>query len=110
MMSRLYDWIVLLKFRVDNVASFLTYINFAMLIVLATPNLNKFLAGFGIVIPDFLLAILVFTLMIVLVFLAGLFLDLKVRYWQRLQTIQNSRNPQITEILENIREMSGRER
>lgn len=106
-MTKFYDWIVLLKFRVDNVASFLTYINFGMLVILTTPNINKFLIGRGIHIPDFILTILIFGLLVGVVILMGLFLDLKVRYWQRLQTIQNQRNPQLTEILENTRKSSS---
>ena len=35
--------------------------------------------------------------------MAGYFLDRKVKYWQGLLTVQNQRNPQITEILENTR-------
>ena len=94
------------KYRLEIAASFLIFVNFALLSITASNNIRDFLStrmGFevgllGIVIT---MAIGVFFGM----WFFGYVLDRWMRFPQEMNTIGNIRNVEITEILSNTREI-----
>lgn len=94
------------KFRFDLGVSFLTMVNLVLLVVTASEKLQGYILNifkFDINTPTLLGFIIIFALCGTWFF--GLLLDRTFKYWQTLRTIQNERDPQITEILIKQREI-----
>ena len=104
-------WFITQKFRLDMVATFLVFVNFGLLIITSSDKvqllINTILKSTGnpsrLDLPSVM--VLMFAAGITAAILFGLWLDKKVKYWQGLLTIQNTRNPQIMEILENTKKI-----
>ena len=88
------------KFRLDLAASFLMFINFALLIITASDNIILLFNVFGLSITKVVLIPILFVMIGTVSWLFGYFMDEKLKYWDQLNTVMNQRNPQITEILE----------
>lgn len=99
-MRNIIKKLVIWKFRFDQVASFLSYINFSLLIITSAPNVQKLVGG-----NTSTITILMFVIGISILLIMSWVLDTKIKYFQHMQSIQNERNPQITEILENTRKI-----
>lgn len=111
MVSKIGSWVnfvITQKFRLDMVASFLTYVNFALLVITSSDKVQYAIVNvLGWNLNDFQVIILMMALIGGLAILFGYFLDSQVKYWQHMQSIQNERNPQIVEILANTRELKA---
>ena len=97
------------KFRLDNAVSFLVFANFILLSITASEPIQNFLSsrlGWEFEMYS-VVGVLVITI-IVCAFLFGFILDKFLHYTQNTMSIQNSRNIEITEILENTREILRR--
>jgi hypothetical protein len=102
-------WFALWKFRLDNAVSFLVFANFILLSITASEPIQNFmLSRLGLKFEMYsVVGVLVITI-IVCAFLFGFVLDKFLHYTQNTMSIQNSRNIEITEILENTREILRR--
>lgn len=108
------DWrkgFALWKFRLDNAVSFLVFANFILLSITASEPIQNFLSSrFGWQFEMYsVVGVLVITI-IVCAFLFGFILDKFLHYTQNTMTIQNSRNPELTEILRNTRKILRRKK
>jgi len=90
------------KLRLDLAASFLVFVNFGLLIVAASDKLIIFLTTvFGRPIIGVWLIPTMFISIGTFAWVLGYVLDRFFKYLQVANTVGNSRNPQIMEILEN---------
>jgi uncharacterized protein YneF (UPF0154 family) len=97
------------KYHYDISASFLGLINFFLLSITASTPIQDFLlARLGLKLDQFLIVGLLCAMLVVVFLLFGFALDKIFLYWENMMTIQNSKNPQITEILENTRKILRR--
>ncbi len=97
------------KQRYDISASFLGLVNFILLSITASQPISDFLiTRLGIRIDQFLIVGLLCGMLVVGFLLFGLFLEKVFHYWSNLMTIQNNKNPQIQELLDNTREILRR--
>ena len=93
------------KYLYDISASFLGLINFFLLSITASVPIRDFLLSrMGFTVDQFLIVGILCTLLIVGFLLFGWILD-KFKYYENLMDIQNSRNPQVQELLDNTREL-----
>jgi len=99
--------IILLKFRTDNIAGFLVYVNFLLLVLTASPNIQKILNGWGIFLTTAGITALLLFMLVVCTIVLGYVMDVHGSYWQNMMTIQNKRNPEISQILINTEEIAG---
>jgi len=94
------------KQRYDIAASFLGLVNFMLLSITAAVPIQNFMVDrLGIRIDQFVIVAILCGSLVIGFLLFGLFLERKLEYWQNLMSVQNSKNPQITEILSNTREI-----
>lgn len=102
-------WLALYKFRLDNAVSFLVFANFILLSITASEPITNFLfTRMGLRFEMYsVVGVLVITI-IVCAFLFGYILDKFLQYTQNTMTIQNARNPELTEILRNTRKILRR--
>lgn len=96
------------KFRMDIAMSFLTVINFVLLCITASDKVQKGMNYLGINVNVLVLICSMALVALGLVWLFGFLLDHKFKYWQNLATEQNSRNPQISEILKICRDLDDK--
>lgn len=92
------------KFRWDISVSFMTIINFILLSITASAPIQIFLNSWlkvSVKIYYIVVALIVVVMSGTLCF--GYLLDRAFKYWENISTIQNEKNPQITEILKNSR-------
>jgi hypothetical protein len=81
-----------------------------LLSVTASIPIQAFLsARLGIELDQFLIVTILCGSLVIGFLLFGLFLERKLEYWQNLMSVQNSKNPQITEILSNTRDILRRQ-
>ena len=93
------------KYNYDISASFLGLINFVLLSITASMPIQDFLlTRVKFHIDQYMIVVILCGLLIVGFLLFGHFLDRVFKYWENLMTVQNEKNPQITEILNNSRE------
>jgi MFS family permease len=107
-MTNWRQWFALWKFRLDNAVSFLVFANFILLSITASAPIQGFLLerlGWQFEMYS-VVGVLVITI-IICAFLFGFILDKFLHYTQNTMTIQNQRNPELTEILENTRMILG---
>lgn len=103
------NWIHFLitqKFRFDIAISFIVFINFILLSITAAGQVQLLLNRLAIDFDVYSIIIYIIVISFGMTWLFGYLLDRRIRYWQNLQTVQNSRNPQISEILANTRELN----
>jgi len=94
------------KYNYDISASFLGLINFVLLSITASMPIQSFLlTRLKINLDQFLIVGILCGFLIIGFLLFGHFLDKVFKYWENMSTIQNERNPQISEILENTRKI-----
>jgi predicted PurR-regulated permease PerM len=94
------------KQRYDIAASFLGLVNFILLSITASAPIRDFLQGrFKISLDPGVIVISLCVMLVVGFLLFGLFLERIFDYWENLTTVQNLKNPQITEILNNSRKI-----
>jgi hypothetical protein len=94
------------KYNYDISASFLGLINFILLSITASSPIQDFLLKrFQIRIDQFVIVGVLCGTLIIGFLLFGHFLDKVFKYWQNLMTIQNEKNPQLSEILKNSRDI-----
>jgi len=90
------------KLRLDLAASFLVFVNFGLLIIAASDKLIVFITTvFGRPITGAWLIPIMFISIGTFAWVLGFVLDRFFKYLQVANTVGNSRNPQIMEILEN---------
>lgn len=87
-----------IKFHFDIAISFLTILNFALLIVAVSDKLRAFLP-----VGTISLVFILVPIALIVTLLFGIFLDKVVNYQSAYFKEQTKRNPQITEILEKVR-------
>jgi len=101
-------WVALWKFRLDNSVSFLVVVNFILLSITASKPIMEFLSSrFGFKAEIYSIVGFLVLIIVICAFLFGYILDKFMRYTQHTMTIQNSRNPELTEILNNTRKILG---
>jgi len=94
------------KLRLDLAASFLVFVNFGLLIIAASDKLIVFMTTvFGRPITGAWLIPIMFISIGTFAWILGYVLDRFFKYLQVANTVGNSRNPQIVEILENQKRM-----
>lgn len=98
--------LALWKFRLDNATSFLVFANFILLSITASAPIQAFLsARLGLDSQIYsIVGILVVTI-IISAFIFGYILDKFLHYTQNTMSINNERNPEISEILNNTRRL-----
>jgi hypothetical protein len=97
------------KNRYDIAASFLGLVNFVLLSITASAPISNFVAArLHLQIDQFVIVAVLCAGLVVGFLLFGLFLERVFSYWENLMTIQNAKNPQVTEILQNTRQILGR--
>lgn len=87
------------KFRFDLGVSFLTIVNLSLLSITASDKLQSFFEFFGVEIDLYSVIGLIMFLALFGTWAFGYVLDKRFKYWQEMRTIQNHRDPQITDIL-----------
>ena len=97
MLIKIRDWYVEIKFRIDISISFLTILNFTLLVITASDKLRNIipLGTWALVL------VLVPSAFIFIIFL-GWFLDKVVNYQATYYKAQTDRVPQMTELLERV--------
>ena len=98
------DFFAVQKFRFDIAASFLVFVNFGLLVIADSPQIQSALEGFGVHLDMISLIALIIAVVFASMWLFGFSLD-KVGYWHGLLSVQNKRNPQLSEILRNTQEL-----
>jgi len=94
------------KLRLDLAASFLVFVNFGLLIITASDKIMLYITTLsGKTINTYLLIPLMFIGLGSSAWIFGYFLDRFLNYLQVSNTVNNSRNPQILQILENQKEI-----
>jgi len=97
------------KYHYDISASFLGLINFFLLSITASVPIQNFLiTRLKINLDQFLIVGILCAILIIVFLLFGFALDSIFQYWENMSTIQNQKNPQISEILENTRKILRR--
>ena len=99
-LTKLRDKLVRLKFFMDIGISFLTIINFALLVVTASDKLRNIIP-----VGTWTLVFILVPAAFILVISFGWFLDRIVNYQSSYYKIQTDRVPQTIEMLERIRNM-----
>jgi hypothetical protein len=99
-------WFALWKFRLDNAVSFLVFANFILLSITASAPIQDFLlARLGWQFEMYSVVGVLVVSIVVCAFAFGLILDKVFHYTQNTMTIQNQRNPELSEILSNTRKI-----
>lgn len=99
-------FIIRQKFRFDTALTVLTFINFLLLSITASATIKTFLLEtLKINIPIKMLVFYLFFGVIISVWLIGYLLDKYVQYPSEIASVNNSRNIELTEILNNTREL-----
>jgi predicted PurR-regulated permease PerM len=94
------------KFNYDISSSFLGLINFVLLSITASQPIRDFFnSRLGVRLDQFVIVGVLCLGLLVMFLLFGLFLDKVFQYWENLMTIQNQKNPQLSEILDNTRKI-----
>lgn len=106
-LKRMRDFVVRQKVRVDFAMSLLTILNLALLIVAASDKLNR-VFHFDEQYYTYYLIMFVVPGAIICVWFVGFLLDKYVRYQQTVTDALNSRNPQIMQILDEIKKINER--
>jgi len=98
------------KYHYDLSASFLGLVNFTLLSITASGPISDFLTSrMGMSLDQYVIVGVLTLALLVGFMLFGLFLDKVLHYWQNLSSIQNMKNPEITEILNNTRQIMARQ-
>jgi predicted PurR-regulated permease PerM len=99
-------WVALWKFRLDNSISFLVVVNFILLSITASKPIMEFMSDrFNLHTQMYSIVGFLVLIIVICAFLFGYILDKFMRYTQHTMSIQNSRNPELTEILHNTRQL-----
>jgi hypothetical protein len=102
-------WFALWKFRLDNAVSFLVFANFILLSITASEPIQNFMSSrLGWKFEMYSVVGVLVVSIIICAFAFGFILDKVFHYTQNTMTIQNSRNPELTEILRNTRKILRR--
>ena len=110
MRDRIVKFFVTQKFRFDMSTQFMVFINFALLVITASPHIQGFLHNrFGVEIQINMIIPIFIALALFGVWLFGFTLD-KLNYWQEIRTVQTYRNPIFVKILKKYRKDAGRHR
>lgn len=104
-MSKLISFLVTQKFRFDLGISFIVFINFALLAITASEQVQKLFTNWGISFDLYSIIIYIILAAFFCTWMIGYVLDKVIKYQERMMTIQNIRNPQISKILENTEEL-----
>ena len=100
------QFFALWKFRLDNAVSFLVFANFLLLSITASTPITDFLSSrLGWHIEMYSIVGFLVIGIIICAFFFGFILDKVMHYTQHTMTIQNSRNPELSEILSNTRKI-----
>ena len=98
MVEKIRRWIIEQYFRVLISLSFITFINFILLVIAASDKLKTFLPFDTI----YILLIIVPTTILSTWFI-GYLLDTKVKYMQQMTKTQTERHPPMLEMLERVK-------
>lgn len=94
------------KFRLDNATSFLVFANFLLLSITASTPIQQFVSQrLNLHIEMYSIVGVLVVSIVVCAFVFGYILDKVMHYTQHTTSIQNERNPQLSEILERVRRM-----
>lgn len=103
------QWLALWKFRLDNATSFLVFANFLLLSITASDPIQQFvLKRLGWEFEMYSIVGVLVVSIIICAFAFGYVLDKVMHYTQHTMTIQNQRNPQMTELIQNTRKILRR--
>jgi len=103
------QWLALWKFRLDNATSFLVFANFLLLSITASDPIQQFvLQRLGWEFEMYSIVGVLVVSIIICAFAFGYILDKVMHYTQNTMTIQNQRNPQMTELIQNTRKILRR--
>jgi len=90
------------KFRFDLGISFIVFVNFILLVITASDNIERALNNYvALTIPKETIIITGVIFAFISTWLFGYILDRVIKYQQTLMEVHNQRNPQIVQILEN---------
>lgn len=106
--KKLRDILVIWKFRFDIAASFLVFFNFFLLVITASEKIQSWLNQmFNVDFNIYSVIGYIIIFAFFCVFFAGFILDKYIRYQQGMLSVQNMRNIQLMEILNNTRELKA---
>lgn len=106
-LRRLRNFVVRQKIRVDFAMSLLTIVNLSLLIIAVSDKLSKFF-GFGVDYYTYWLVVIIVPGAIILIWFVGFILDKYIRYQHTVTTELNERNPQVMEILQEVKKVNAR--
>lgn len=90
------------KFRFDMATQILIVINYILLAITASDNVQMLLTNiFGVEIGIYWIILGLIVLAIIGVWAIGLYMDVKAKYWESIVTEQNIRNPHVMRMIEN---------
>lgn len=98
------------KFRWDLAVGFLVFVNFGLLVITASSQVQLLLNKYNINFDVYSIVIYLIVISFFGTWVFGYLLDRYIKYYDNMMTVANSRNPQISEILENTRELLKKEK
>jgi uncharacterized membrane protein YdjX (TVP38/TMEM64 family) len=98
MVEKIRKWLVEQYFRIMISLSFISFLNFILLIIASSDKLKTFLPFDTITI-----LILIVPTTILVTWFIGYVLDIKVKYMQEMMQTQTDRHPPLLEILERVK-------
>lgn len=105
LLEKFIKFFVRQRFRFDMATQFLVFINFALLVITASPQVHTFLEDeLHIAVNSYFLVASMVFLAFLSIWLFGFFLD-KAKYWQEITRVQTFNNPIFVKILENTEEL-----
>jgi len=102
-------FLVTQQFRFQLGISMLVFINFALLSITASEHIQKFVNKFGVSVDIYSAIGYIIIFAFFMTWLLGYIMDRVIKYQENMMSVQNVRNPELTEILTICREMKENE-
>ena len=101
--AKMFKWLVKQKFRFDIAATFMIFINFFLLVVAASDNIQTYLSYINIHVGIITILVVCNILVFGGTWFLGYLLDNSYGYYHEFQDLSMSRSSHIVETLENTR-------
>ena len=102
-------FLVTQQFRFQLGISMMVFINFALLSITASEHIQKFVNKFGVSVDIYSAIGYIIIFAFFMTWLLGYIMDRVIKYQENMMSVQNVRNPELTEILTICREMKENE-
>ena len=103
--NKIIRWIVTQKFRFDIAITFVSIINFFLLVITASDKIIEYFALIGILVDDKIIIIFGSIFVFGGMWLFGYLLDTRMKYFDTLEDIRGNKNPVLVEILDNTKKI-----